>query len=448
MNESNNNKIIFDGIDNQSNNNTGSTEINANSILGINPTFVTPQNEEIKLNPNAASIEKQVPEAPINETPSNEIKPVLPIMTDEQVSIPEPPKLKIDEVEKNAEQIDASKTLEEKNSTQEPPSPSNKTIDNNTGNQSKEHSITSTSNNDEELLKAYIGNNYEKITTRPFNFAGFFFTSIYMLYRKMFLYGLIVFIINFIILNFVKIEGVWIIFNAIVGLFVNVLYTTCATSEIEKIKNNNKDKSLEELKTICSKAGGTSIGTIFIGFFVEIIISIAIVFGMALLGIVSNYEYILSNFKILNTSQNGTYNGVTYIDSSIKIENEFTISIPDKFTNESNEYEYNYSYYSNKGVFNKCSAHLFAIEGFSDAENLINQMKAFYSDSEPTDISKVSINNITWHDFSITNDFGKSYYYGTTKKNKAYILQYDVNIDTDSDCETYKDQIINSITSK
>ena len=57
---------------------------------------------------------------------------------------------------------------------------------------------------DDELLKAFIGNNYEKITTKPFNFAGFFFTTFYMFYRKMFLYALIVFLINLVILNVIN----------------------------------------------------------------------------------------------------------------------------------------------------------------------------------------------------------------------------------------------------
>ena len=45
-----------------------------------------------------------------------------------------------------------------------------------------------TQNNDEELLKAFIGKNYDKITKQSFNLAGFFVTSFYFYYRKMFLY--------------------------------------------------------------------------------------------------------------------------------------------------------------------------------------------------------------------------------------------------------------------
>ena len=40
---------------------------------------------------------------------------------------------------------------------------------------SHQQNINNNSYNDEDLLKAFIGNNYEKITRSPFNLAGFFF---------------------------------------------------------------------------------------------------------------------------------------------------------------------------------------------------------------------------------------------------------------------------------
>ena len=55
--------------------------------------------------------------------------------------------------------------------------------------------------NDDELLKEFIGKNYEKITTRRFNIAAFFFNSLYMFYRKMFGYGILTYLI-FLVLYF------------------------------------------------------------------------------------------------------------------------------------------------------------------------------------------------------------------------------------------------------
>ena len=37
-------------------------------------------------------------------------------------------------------------------------------------------------NDNDELLREFIGKNYDKISTRQFNIAGFFFTMFYMVF--------------------------------------------------------------------------------------------------------------------------------------------------------------------------------------------------------------------------------------------------------------------------
>lgn len=126
--------------------------------------------------------------------------------------------------------------------------------------------ITNTSE-DNELLKAFIGNNYEKLTTRKFNFSGFFFSSLYMFYRKMFITGLLITLASSIISNFYPAAAL--LFAIVVGLTVNNIYLKYANKEIEKIKATNPGKSFEELKTICSKKGGTSGAAIFLGILIS-----------------------------------------------------------------------------------------------------------------------------------------------------------------------------------
>ena len=74
---------------------------------------------------------------------------------------------------------------------------------------------------DEELLKIFIGKNYEKITKRPFNFAGFFFTNFYLFYRKMFGFGIIIFLLNVAIATIFDKFYLTLILNVIVGFLVN-----------------------------------------------------------------------------------------------------------------------------------------------------------------------------------------------------------------------------------
>ena len=163
---------------------------------------------------------------------------------------------------------------------------------------------------DGELLKAFIGNNYEKITTRSFNFAGFFFTTLYMFYRKMFGYGLLVFLLNFIVLNVINNFVVTLAFNVVVGLLVNKIYLSYAKKKIAVIKTSNSQKSIEELKSICSTKGGTSVGQIFLGLVAELGIAFVLIFVMTLIGI-GSFIGGLFNFGNWNitTIQNGSKSG-------------------------------------------------------------------------------------------------------------------------------------------
>ena len=173
--------------------------------------------------------------------------------------------------------------------------------------------ISSTSVNqggDDELLKAFIGNNYDKITTRPFNFAGFFFTTLYMFYRKMFGYALLVFLLNFIVLNVINNFVVTLAFNVVVGLLVNKIYLSYAKKKITVIKTSNSQKSIEELKSICSAKGGTSVGQVFLGLVAELGIALVVLFVMTLIGI-GSFIGGLFNFGNWNitTIKNGSKSG-------------------------------------------------------------------------------------------------------------------------------------------
>ena len=163
---------------------------------------------------------------------------------------------------------------------------------------------------DDELLKVFIGNNYDKITTRPFNFAGFFFTTLYMFYRKMFGYGLLVFLLNLIVLNVINNFVVTLAFNVAVGLLVNKIYLSYAKKKIAVIKASNSQKSMEELKSICSTKGGTSVGQIFLGLVAELGIAFVVIFVMTLIGI-GSFIGGLFNFGNWNitTIKNGSKSG-------------------------------------------------------------------------------------------------------------------------------------------
>ncbi len=163
---------------------------------------------------------------------------------------------------------------------------------------------------DEELLRCFVGNNYDKITKRPFNFAGFFLGTLYMFYRKMFLYALILFTGSLIISSVINNYFISLLFNVLVGLLVNKVYLYYAKQKIAKIKANNVGKSPEEIKSICASKGGTSIGKSFLGFLAEIGIVILVLIVMILMGINTIFKDFLdpNNWNI--SINNGDINDV------------------------------------------------------------------------------------------------------------------------------------------
>lgn len=117
--------------------------------------------------------------------------------------------------------------------------------------------------NDNELLKAYIGKNYDKITRRPFNFAASFLGMLYLLYRKKVLWAILVWAINGMIGSFFKtpVFGLIavIVLSILTGACFNHFYVRECIQEIEKIKYRYPGRSMGELKLLCAQNGGTSL---------------------------------------------------------------------------------------------------------------------------------------------------------------------------------------------
>jgi hypothetical protein len=85
--------------------------------------------------------------------------------------------------------------------------------------------------------------------------------------------------------------------------------------------------------------------------------------------------------------------------------------------------------------------------GYKDSKDLLTQMANYFKDDSPSIVTDKIVNDTTWYTFNLENGFGKTYYYATTKNDKVFLVQYDINEDTDENCDTYREDIINSIKS-
>lgn len=146
------------------------------------------------------------------------------------------------------------------------------------------------------------------------------------------------------------------------------------------------------------------------------------------------------------------YNGILNTDTTTMIEEEFSMSAPSNFTDYSNEYQYSYEYEHGSGVFDSCTVRFNSPLGYKTSENLIEQMATYYSelynDGQPILVKSSTVNGITWNWFSYEDSFGTNYYYGTTKNDKVYLLEYEFDEDVVNECEKYRQEFLNSITKK
>ena len=314
--------------------------------------------------------------------------------------------------------------------------------------------------NDEELLKSFIGKNYDKITTKKFSFSGFFFSFGYMFYRKMFLYGIVFALIETALVSFIADTTVAsisvLIISILCGLIVNKLYIGFATSKIRKFKSINVNQ--EQLNTLCAIKGGTSVGKVVLGILVEIIFAIVIAVVAIIIGFKSSLTKIVSDFAAkFNISINGSetnntnkdikYSGEIEKDTSIIIKDKFSISLPSYFENNSLSYDYKYVYKTGNGDFDECSIEMYSPKKFTDAEKLIQEMAEY--DSESIDkIEKETINEIEWNKYYHKNGFGEKIYYGATIDEKVYLVELKIEEDSGMVCGYYLADAMETIAKK
>lgn len=312
---------------------------------------------------------------------------------------------------------------------------------------------------DDELLKVFIGNNYEKITTRAFNFAGFFFTTFYMFYRKMFGYGLLVFLLNLIVLNVINNFVVTLAFNVAVGLLVNKIYLSYAKKKITVIKASNSQKSMEELKSICSTKGGTSVGQIFLGLVAELGIAFVVIFVMTLIGIDSfigglfnfgnwNITTIKNGSKSGDLVENVHVNGYSCIGSkcSVTIANDdgnsedYSLGIDNSdFFSKLGDYKDYVKlniYYNQKGNDKTIVDYKIFLKSSDEditsvkTENELRDKIGLYSIGTHTDSLTLKTIGITGFGYDNDNSYAYTEYTFVDSKNNEYEMKYINNNDT------------------
>lgn len=165
---------------------------------------------------------------------------------------------------------------------------------------------------EEILVKKFIGKNadviYDKMEKKgSFNIFCMLFSFFYFLYRKMYLIGLISFLIQSVIANYIKNVFVSIICMIIWGFIFYPLYKIHIKRKINKIRE--KVTTEEEINNMCVKRGGTSIVSAIIVPLVLIIVLVASL-GMRILNSTTDKVNSQNNNNISSNSNVYSYNGV------------------------------------------------------------------------------------------------------------------------------------------
>ena len=181
-------------------------------------------------------------------------------------------------------------------------------------------------NAEESFARAWMGAFYDKAGKQKFSLGAAFFQGIYLLYKKMYGTGILVIILEEIVcillsllLNINKILALIMFVFIMVLYFVGMgfgFYPLYKSFIKKKYKENTKKTSdPNQLQSIASKSGGTSIAGIFIGIVISVII---LIITSALVN--KDLFKLGSNKKPTNTTTNTISNNV---ETDAQMEEEF-----------------------------------------------------------------------------------------------------------------------------
>lgn len=299
---------------------------------------------------------------------------------------------------------------------------------------------TSYPSEEEELLKAYIGKNYEKFTTRNFNIWPMLFPCIYTLYRKCYLYFFIAILIALVPgLGFLTV----IIYAIVLSFCFNGWYLKKAGEDIAIIRHTHPSASLEELKQLAAKSGGTNVlaAALFGGF----ITLIVVLFGFAIFVVVTGIKDIYNGSfydEYSEIFENGTVDeDDEYSDGILKgklkdlyYEVPISYSLEDYKKNKFGKYVYKYDTTSYCRVEIKHEGT--ALEEYLDTIE-IDDSKWIEENIHNNAYKTITLNEVDDNSIPYTN-----YYYVINKYNETYIFLFTDFNDTKESCPELRQELL------
>lgn len=301
--------------------------------------------------------------------------------------------------------------------------------------------------NVKELVKAFIGPKYTKISMSPFSFCGAFFNSFYFFFRKMYLQGLVIVVINFVLsillFNSWAIGlGLYLGLFIVIGLLTNSLYLSHANKEVLKIIRNNPKLNQYELQKICIKKGGTN-------FLLALLINIVI--NSISSGLITMIVGVSAIMGLMGGSQSNVP-----VNEKVKLEDLITYQLPSEFilVNGSEAGDTPYQIIETVKVKGKeitissCKFNIMVVKTNYNAEDYIQKLADSENRYNRTNTFETGT-GVKWAQYSYEGADYDFYYRAKDFDDNVVLVKYLVHENApEGKCELHLENIMTSINKK
>ena len=301
------------------------------------------------------------------------------------------------------------------------------------------YAMTTDSGGDDKYVKAYIGQNYQNIKKMKFSFPALIFGPWYLLYRKVWGYAIAIIIISiaaqFLLTSDLK-DFVNIIMNIFVACKFQSIYMKQAEDKVEQIKQQNLDKTTNELLDICRKKGGTSTKAP----------AIIIISALILIPIIAMYVYTNDTVDVENE------NNTEIVEEVEEENNEFTYTLPQGFIKAYGSGFYNrFEYQVNNSI--KCNLTVdktTLIRNYPDEKTYLEKKMNIVANTtnQPIPVMSLNLNGKNWKYMNIETPQRSETMYAYKTDKEIYVIKtydYKINNQTNTICKTKYNEFLNSV---
>lgn len=293
---------------------------------------------------------------------------------------------------------------------------------------------------DEDYVREYVGDNYESFKHTKFNFLAFFFNMYYFLYRKCYLEAIAWFFITIIVAfigSFFEIDAIagtlLIILRIIIGINFNNYYLGKAKNKVEQIKQQNPDKSNNEIIEICRRKGKTSVAAPLIAFIIQISL-------ITLLIIIAVMDEDFDDINFPTTEK-------TIIDDSRNSMNDTLFyQVPEEFEySDLSEEDIKFYNYFDEDTYDNCSITIEYYDTYNIKSGKEFLEKYTYPEDSNIIFGNITLNNYEWDTYNEKSTYISYDHYSTIYGNYIYYIKYEGTPNSNV-CDKYKNVFLKSVT--